>query len=102
MIGRMDPMRCRCRPEGVGRLIGAAKTTGERQMRTRSWAIFGLLLINLMLGLAIAAVFSVSRSATAADLARHPAHSATHSAPVTTQPARPGHRYIVAVRMGWA
>lgn len=71
-------------------------------MRTRSWAIFGLLLINLMLGLAIATAFSVSRSATAADLARRPAHSATHSAPVPTHPARPGHRYIVAVRMGWA
>jgi len=71
-------------------------------MGTRSWAIFGLLLTNLMLGLAIAAVFTVSRSATAADLARRPAHNATHSAPVATQPARPGHRYIVAVRMGWA
>ena len=64
--------------------------------------MIGSLLINLMLGLAVAAVFTVLRSATAADLARHPAHSATHSAPVTTQPARPGHRYIVAVRMGWA
>jgi hypothetical protein len=71
-------------------------------MRTRGWAIFGSLLINLMLGLAVAAVFSVSPTATAADLARCPAHSAAHSAPVTAQPARPAHRYIVAVRMGWA
>jgi hypothetical protein len=71
-------------------------------MQTRSWAIFGSLLINLMLGLAIAAVFSVSPTATAADLARCPAHTAAHAAPVTAQPARPGHRYIVAVRMGWA
>jgi hypothetical protein len=47
-------------------------------------------------------VFSVSPTATAADLARCPAHSAAHTAPVTAQPARPGHRYIVAVRMGWA
>ena len=93
----------RCHPDGVGRLICAAITNGERQMRTRSWAIFGSLLISLMLGLAIATVFSVSPVATAAELARCPAaHGATHAAPVTTQPARPGHRYIVAVRMGWA
>jgi hypothetical protein len=96
-------MPCRCHPHGVRRLICAAITTGERQMRTRSWAIFGSLLISLILGLAIAAVFSVSPVATAADLARCPAaHSAAHSAPATRQPARPGHRYIVAVRMGWA
>jgi cytochrome bd-type quinol oxidase subunit 2 len=71
-------------------------------MRARSWAIVGSLVINLMLGLAIAAVFSGSPTAAAADLARCPGHTVTHSAPAAPQPARPGHRYIVAVRMGWA
>src|SRR6516164_6880145 len=75
---------------------------GERYMRARSWAIVGSLVINLMLGLAIAAVFSGSPTAAAADLARCPAQTATHSAPAPAQPARSGHRYIVAVRMGWA
>jgi len=49
-------------------------------MRARSWAIVGSLVINLMLGLAIAAVFSGSPTAAAADLARCPAQTATHSA----------------------
>ena len=71
-------------------------------MRARSWAIVGSLVINLILGLAIAAVFSGSPTAAAAELARCPAQTATHSAPAPAQPARSGHRYIVAVRMGWA
>jgi len=64
-------------------------------MRTRTWAMLGSLVINLMLGLAVAAVFSASPPAMAAA-------AAAHTRPAPAQPARPGHRYIVAVRMGWA
>ncbi len=71
-------------------------------MRTTGWAILGSLVISLMLGLVIAAVFSASPPAGAAQTAQGPAHAAPagHAAP--TPPAHPGHRYIVAVRMGWA
>ncbi len=71
-------------------------------MRTTTWAILGSLVINLMLGLLIATVFSVSRPATAAEPTACSAHAASHSRQAPAQPARPGHRYIVAVRMGWA
>jgi hypothetical protein len=72
-------------------------------MRTETWAILGSLCINLMLGLVIASVFSVSRPVTAAELPRCSTHATTRagSAP-PAQPARSGNRYIVAVRMGWA
>ena len=70
-------------------------------MRMTTWAILGSLVINLMLGLVVAAVFSVSRPATAAESAQCPTHASAHrKAP--GQPARSGQRYIVAVRMGWA
>ena len=75
-------------------------------MRTATWAIFGSLAINLMLGLVIAMVFSVSPPLRAAELLRcseHPtAHATAHASPAPAAPARSGHRYIVAVRMGWA
>jgi hypothetical protein len=73
-----------------------------------TWAILGSL-INLMLGLVITPVFSVSPQVKATELLRCPAHAAAHAphaaaqAPqAPPQPARSGHRYIVAVRMGWA
>jgi hypothetical protein len=75
-------------------------------MRTTTWAILGSLTINLVLGLMITAVFSVTPRATAA--AKAPgspecsAHVAAPARQAPAQPARPGHRYIVAVRMGWA
>ncbi len=71
-------------------------------MRTTTWAILGSLVINLVLGLLIATVFSVSPPATAAESTGCPAHAATQSRQAPAQPARSGHRYIVAVRMGWA
>jgi hypothetical protein len=71
-------------------------------MRTASWAILASLAINLMLGLAIAAVFSVSPPARAAEVPGCSTHAAPHTRPAPTPPARAGHRYIVAVRMGWA
>ena len=71
-------------------------------MRTRTWAMLGSLVINLMLGLAVAAVFSASPPAMAAAVPACPANAAAHTRPAPAQPARPGHRYIIAVRMGWA
>ena len=71
-------------------------------MRTATWAILGSLGINLMLGLVIAAVFSLSPPVKAAELLRCSAHPVAHAPPPPAQPARSGHRYIVAVRMGWA
>jgi hypothetical protein len=78
-------------------------------MRTATWAILGSLGINLMLGLVIASVFSVSPPARAAELSRCSAHATAHSRPAPAAasapiapPARSGVRYIVAVRMGWA
>ncbi len=71
-------------------------------MRTTTWAILGSLVINLMLGLVIAAVFSVSPPAKAAASTKCSAHAAVHTPQAPAQPARSGQRYIVAVRMGWA
>ena len=73
----------------------------ESVMRATTWAVLGSLLINLVLGLLVAAVFSVA-PARAAERApcdgRHP----VHTSPTPDRPA-PVHRgYLVAVRMGWA
>jgi hypothetical protein len=70
-------------------------------MRTMTWAILGSLAINVMLGLAIATVFSVSPPAKAAELPGCSTPASAHTRPAPAQPARSGHRYIVAVRMGW-
>jgi hypothetical protein len=71
-----------------------------------TWAVFGSLLVNLMLGLLVAAVFSVAPSARAADLhGCAGSHAAVH---VRQSPQRPApaaqshHGYLVDVRMGWA
>lgn len=75
-------------------------------MKTKSWAAFGSVMINLMLGLVIAAVFSVAAPKAHAGEARGcAAHAAAHarSAPAQTAPVAPVHKsHIVAVRMGWA
>jgi len=71
-------------------------------MRKTTWAILGSLVINLVLGLGLVAVFSVSPQAKAADLPGCSAQAAARTRPTPAPPARPGHRYIVAVRMGWA
>jgi hypothetical protein len=71
-------------------------------MRTATWAILGSLCITLMLGLVITAVFSLSPPVKAAELLRCPSHAAAHAPQAPAQPPRSGHRYIVAVRMGWA
>jgi hypothetical protein len=71
-----------------------------------TWAVIGSLLINAMLGLAIAAVFSVSPPAQASEPQRcSGAHAAVH---VAHSPAAPGRAlsrhdaYLTAARMGWA
>ena len=71
-------------------------------MRTTTWAILGSLVINLMLALIIAAVLSAPPPARAAEAAQCPTHGAAPGRPAPAQPGRAGHRYIVAVRMGWA
>ena len=71
-------------------------------MRATTWAILGSLAINLMLGLVIATVFSVSPPAKAAEMPGCAAHAAAHTRQAPAPAARSGHRYIVAVRMGWA
>jgi len=71
-------------------------------MSSTTWAILGSVAINLVLGLVITVVYSVSPPANAAGLPGCPAQAAAHVRHAPAQPARSGHRYIVAVRMGWA
>jgi hypothetical protein len=67
-----------------------------------TWAMFGSLVINLMLGLVVAAVFSVAPSARAGE----PGHC-THAVQPKRAPERvapPATRraaYLVEARMGW-
>jgi hypothetical protein len=71
-------------------------------MRVISWAVLGSLLINLVLALLVAAVFSVAPSARAAERAACAPGHPVHAMQTPDKPA-PVHRgYLVAVRMGWA
>jgi hypothetical protein len=70
-------------------------------MRVTSWAVLGSLLINLVLALLVAAVFS----AAPARAAEHAACAVGHPVHATQTPDRPApvhHGYLIAVRMGWA
>ena len=70
-------------------------------MRVTSWAVLGSLLINLVLALLVAAVFSVAPPARAAERAPCAGRQPVHTTPTPDRPA-PVHRgYLVAVRMGW-
>jgi hypothetical protein len=71
-------------------------------MRMTSWAILGSLVINLMLALVMASIFSVSLPARATESAQCSTHPGAPTRQAPAPPARSGHRYIVAVRMGWA
>ena len=74
-------------------------------MKTKTWAVFGSLFINLALGLLIATMFSAAPPARAGEPARsHCAHDAhAKQSPTRTVPAAPVRRaYLVDVRMGWA
>ena len=75
-------------------------------MRITAWAIAGSLLINLVLGLLVAAAFTVAPPAQAAGPVHcagqrtvHPSRTSDR-APAPTPPHRGG--YVVAARMGWA
>jgi hypothetical protein len=72
----------------------------ENVVRVTTWAVLGSLLINLVLALLVAAVFSVALPARAAERAQ----CAGRTLHATQTPARPAlvHGYLVAVRMGWA
>jgi hypothetical protein len=74
-------------------------------MKTKTWGVFGSLAVNLILGLVIAALFSVAPAARAGEQRACAEHAATHAGPSAARPAppapsRPSH--LVAVRMGWA
>lgn len=72
-------------------------------MKMTTWAVLGSLLINVMLGVLIAAVFSASPAARA-EACTGP-HSAAHVKPAPASPTHtpyPRHGYLIAVRMGWA
>jgi hypothetical protein len=73
-------------------------------MKTKTWGILGSLAVNLMLGLVVAAVFSVAPVAKAGESHACAAHAAAHTRPTPAQPApAPQKRsYLTAVRMGWA
>jgi len=75
-------------------------------MKTKTWAAFGSLMINLMLGLVVAAVFGaapLARADQAHACAAHAAAAHPRPAPAQPAPAAPARRsYVVAARMGWA
>jgi|HubBroStandDraft_6_1064221.scaffolds.fasta_scaffold116124_3 hypothetical protein len=68
------------------------------------WAMIGSVVVNVMLGLAIAAVFSAAPSANASEAQSPDRHAAAPAhPPAPAAPAAPGHKsYLTAVRMGWA
>jgi hypothetical protein len=70
-------------------------------MRVTPWAVLGSLLINLVLGLLVAVVFSVPPARAAERpqcTARTPHATATHT---PDRPVRAHRGYLVEVRMGW-
>jgi len=68
---------------------------------TTAVGIMGSVLINLMLGIVIAAVFSVTPTAQAREIAQCPAQHTEHASgqPALERGRSGGH--LVAVRMGW-
>lgn len=66
-------------------------------MKVTTWAVLGSLVINLALGLAVAAVFSVAPARAAETSHCASAHPARSDRPVLVHRA-----YVVAARMGWA
>ena len=73
-------------------------------MKVTTWAVLGSLVVNLGLGLVVAAVFSVSPPARAAESSHCTAGHAAHSTHVSERPVlvQQHHAYVVAARMGWA
>ena len=75
-------------------------------MKTTTWAMFGSLFVNLMLGLVVAAMFSAAPSGQArADELNHSrcAEQAKHAKPAAppAAPAPVRRTYLVEARMGW-
>src|ERR1700693_1625202 len=73
----------------------------ESVMRVTTWAVLGSLLINLVLGLLVAAVFSVA-PARAAERAPCAGGRTMATTQTPDRPALVQRGYLVAVRMGWA
>jgi hypothetical protein len=74
------------------------QTCREEVMKVTTWAVFGSLVVNLALGLAVASVFSV-----APVRAAETGHcTATHAARSEQHPVLIHRAYVVAARMGWA
>jgi len=73
----------------------------ENAMRITTWAVLGSLLINLVLGLLVAAVFSVAPPVRAAEHAQC-AGPTMHTAQTPARAVLVHRGYLVAVRMGWA
>jgi hypothetical protein len=73
-------------------------------MKMTAWAVLGSLLINLVLGLLVAAVFSVAPVGAAELHGCGAAHSPVHArpGPAPSAPARSHRSYLVEARMGWA
>jgi hypothetical protein len=71
-------------------------------MRVTTWAVFGSLFINLVLGLLVAALFTVAPPALAAGPTHCTATHAVHKADAPARSATPKGGYVVAARMGWA
>jgi len=73
-------------------------------MKMTAWAVLGSLLINLVLGLLFAGVFSVASVGAAELRGCGAAHSPVHArpGPAPAPPARSHHSYLVEARMGWA
>ena len=68
---------------------------------TTAVGIMGSVVINLMLGIVIAAVFSVTPAAQARELAHCPAQHSEHTAPQPVLERGRSGGHLVAVRMGW-
>jgi hypothetical protein len=70
-------------------------------VKATTFGIVGSLVINLMLGVIVAAVFSVTPAAQAHEVAQCPMEHAAQpvSAPAQEREQAGGH--LVAVRMGW-
>jgi len=71
-------------------------------MRVTPWAVLGSLLINLVLGLLVAVVFSVppARAAEPPQCNGHTTHT-THATHTPDRRALVHRGYLVEVRMGW-
>ena len=70
--------------------------------KTTTWAVFGSLAINLVLGCIIALVFSAAPAVQASEL---PQGAASAPAASPAAPAKDSSKkvdYLTAVRMGWA